>query len=665
MGHAERAAVPAPAGHPAAWDKPPVVVIGAGPVGVRFVQELHRRAPATHIVIFGAESWAPYNRVRLSAALAGETSWATLASDVRLPESPSVEARFGCAIESIDRASQIVRDTQGREQRYSRLVLAVGSAPHVPGSPGITLPGVFTFRDMNDAQSLLARRMRSRTTVVLGGGLLGLEAARAMRRFNTEVWVVEHLDRLMSRQLDTAGGALLKTKVEAEGINVVLGDGLTRVLGGERVEGVKLRSGREIPCDTLVVATGIRPNTDIALRAGLVIGRAVRVDDLLRTSDPLIQAIGECAEHRDRLYGIVAPGLEQAAVAAHVVAGGQAAYTGTHAATRLKVMSCPVFSIGDTGNEGLTNMGRAVVYSDPAKGIYRKLVVTRGRLTGAIAVGELEELSRIQEAVTARRRVFPWHLFRFTRRGRLWEEKETQSVLNWPAEATVCNCTGVTRGALGRALAEGCATAAALSERTGASTVCGSCRPLLIELAGSAAAADPVRGWKVLLGASSVALKTVALLALILLVPYAATVQVPWQWDMLWRENFWKQVSGYSVLALTVLLLVMSLRKRIKRFTIGDFPLWRVAHVVLGALTLAGLAVHTGGRMGSNLNFLLMTAFLGAVFIGAVAGGVIALEHRLGTAAVRLRRNWLWSHILIAWPIPVLLGFHVLKTYYF
>lgn len=654
-----------PVARPAVWSKPPVVVVGAGPVGVRFVQELHRRAPATHIVIFGAESWAPYNRVRLSAALAGEMSWATLASDVRLPESPNVEPRFGCAIESIDRGAQIVRDTQGRGQRYSKLVLSVGSAPHVPSTPGITLPGVFTFRDMNDAQRLLARRMRSRTTVVLGGGLLGLEAARAMRRFNTEVWIVEHLDRLMSRQLDTAGGALLKTKVEAEGINVVLGDGLARVLGGERVEGVKLRSGREIACDTLVVATGIRPNTDLALRAGLVIGRAIRVDDLLRTSDLHIHAIGECAEHRDRLYGIVAPGLEQAAVAAHVVAGGLAAYTGTHAATRLKVMSCPVFSIGDTGNEGLTNMGRAVTYSDPARGIYRKLVVTRGRLTGAIAVGELEELSRIQEAVTARRRVFPWQLFRFSRRGRLWVEKETESVLNWPAEATVCNCTGVTRGALGRALAEGCATAAALSERTGASTVCGSCRPLLNELAGSAAAAEPVRGWKVLLGASSFALKTVAVLALVLLVPYAATVQVPWQWDMLWRESFWKQVSGYSVLALTLMLLVLSLRKRVKRFTLGDFPLWRVAHVVLGALTLAGLAVHTGGRLGSNLNFLLMAAFLGAVLVGAVAGGVIALEHRLGASAVRLRRNWLWTHILIVWPIPVLLGFHVLKTYYF
>jgi nitrite reductase (NADH) large subunit len=174
-----------------------------------------------------------------------------------------------------------------------------------------------------------------------------------------------------------------------------------------------------------------------------------------------------------------------------------------------------------------------------------------------------------------------------------------------------------------------------------------------------------VRGWKVLLGASGAALKTAAVIALLLAVPYAATVQVPWQWDMLWRDSFWKQVSGYSVLGLVAALAVLSLRKRIRRFTLGDFPLWRVAHVLLGTLALAGIAVHTGGRLGSNLNFALMATFLSVVALGAVAGGVIALEHRLGEGAARLRRTWLWTHILIGWPIPVLLAFHVLKTYYF
>jgi nitrite reductase (NADH) large subunit len=261
--------------------------------------------------------------------------------------------------------------------------------------------------------------------------------------------------------------------------------------------------------------------------------------------------------------------------------------------------------------------------------------------------------------------VWPWHFLRFLRTGLLWPEEELGSVAAWPATATVCNCTGVTRGELGRALAAGCATAEALAARTGASTVCGSCRPLLAELAGSAAPAEPARGWRVLIGSSGIAAIATLALALFVLIPYAASVQVTWQWDMLWRDSFWKQVSGFTVLGLTVLLLLMSLRKRIRRFSLGDFPLWRVAHVVLGTLTLAGLAVHTGGRMGSNLNFLLMASFLIAIMVGAVAGGAIAFEHKFGTSAARLRRSGLWTHILIAWPIPVLLGFHVFKSYYF
>jgi nitrite reductase (NADH) large subunit len=204
----------------------------------------------------------------------------------------------------------------------------------------------------------------------------------------------------------------------------------------------------------------------------------------------------------------------------------------------------------------------------------------------------------------------------------------------------------------------------ALAACTGASSVCGSCRPLLAELAGAGPIA-PERGSRWLLGASGVALPVVLALAFLVLIPYAASVQVPWQWDVLWRDGFWKQVSGFTVLALSVLILFLSLRKRVRRFTLGNFPAWRVAHAVLGVLTLAGLAVHTGGRLGSNMNFTLIASFLGLVAVGSAAGGIIALEHRLGAAGARLRRTWTWAHILFFWPIPLLLALHVLKTYYF
>jgi nitrite reductase (NADH) large subunit len=641
----------------------PVVVVGAGPVGVRAVQELRRRRPGDAVVLYGEEASEPYNRVRLSSFLGGELKWHGLTRDLALSEDAKLKTRFGCAVSAIDRDAQRVRDSHGRWQSYSRLIIATGSRPHVPEIPGIGLDGVYTFRDLTDAQRLAARRVRSRRTVVLGGGLLGLEAARGMQRFNTEVCIVEHYTRLMMRQLDDGAARVLAEHVRGLGIRAVLGDGIKRVLGDRLVSGVELRSGEVIPCDTLIVATGIVPNIELARAAGLALGRGIRVNDCMQTSDPAIFAVGECAEHRDRVYGLVAPGLEQAAVAAHSIAGGRAHYAGSVVATRLKVLDLPVFSMGPVGAEERPSFASAVDYR--AEGAYRTLVVERGRLVGAVAIGECPDLGRLQEAVTQRRRVWPWQTWRFRATGSLWREAEAVSVEHWPAATAVCNCTGVTRGALGLAMASGYRTVETLIAATGASTVCGSCRPLLAELVGGGGPAAPVSGARTLLGTGVAALIAALLLAIVIAVPYASTVQVPWQWDVLWREGFWKQVSGFTVAGLSAALLVLSLRKRVRRFSLGEFSWWRVAHALLGGLTLAGLAVHTGGRLGANLDFMLMAFFLGMVAVGAASGGVIALEHRLGAGAARLRRAALWMHILLFWPVPVLLASHVFKTYYF
>lgn len=653
-----------PATPPLAGDtSAPVIVVGAGPVGVRAVQELIRRNPRQHIILYGDEATEPYNRVRLSSFLFGNVDWDALTRDLHLPPHPFLEKRFGCAVTAIDRERRCVSDAEGRRQRYSALILATGSRAHVPDIPGVHLNGVYTFRDLQDVQALLARRVRSRRTIILGGGLLGLEAARAMQRFHTRVCIVEHYSRLMMRQLDDGAAAYLQRTVEALGIEIILGDSVKRVLGDARVNGLQLRSDRELECDTVIVATGIVPNAEIARAAGMHVNRGIRVDDNMCSSDPNIYAVGECAEHRGRVYGLVAPGLEHAAVAAHAIQGGRSRYAGSTITTRLKILDLPVFSMGPVGQEEMPDLARSETYR--TESVYRKLVIWRGRLIGAIVIGDCPELSRLQEAIIHRRNVWPWQKWRFRDTGLLWPEEELGNVQAWPASATVCNCTGVTCGSLRAAMAQGCNTVELLAARTGASTVCGSCRPLLAELAGKPVATAPARGWKTLLGSSGTAAIAALLFATLLLLPYASSVQVAWQWDPLWRESLWKQVSGFSVLGLSVLLLIMSLRKRIRRFTIGDFPLWRVMHVMLGTLTLAGLAVHTGGRLGDNLNFLLMSLFLGTVLIGAAAGGLVALEHRIGNRAAGLRRSWTWAHILFTWPIPVLLVFHVLKSYYF
>lgn len=642
-----------------------MVIIGSGPVGVRVAQELGRRRPGLPVVLFGAERREPYNRVRLSSFLAGEVRWDALTRDLELAPRPELQTRFGYAVDSIDRGERTVRDASGCVQPYGTLVLATGSTPYVPDIPGLRQPNVYTFRDFEDAQRLVARRIRSRRTVVLGGGLLGLEAARAMRRFNTEVVVVEQEGRLMPQQLDGEGAAVLRRHVESLGIEVVTADGARRVVGEGRVAGLQLRSGRLIDCDTVVVATGIRPNTQLALRAGLAVGRGIRVDDAMRTSDPYIHAVGECAEHREIVYGLVAPGLEQAAVAAARICGEEARYVGSNTATRLKVLGLPVMSIGRVREGHKLDLARGRVHRGKGD-IYGKVVTERGRVIGAIAVGALPETGRLQEAVTSARRVMPWQAWRFTRTGSLWPDEELGSVTAWPDAVAVCNCTGVTRGQLGRALAEGgCRSAQALAAATGASTVCGSCRPLLEELAGDTRSApEPAKGGLALLALGAAAAVLLALGALFA-IPYPDSVQHTWMWDVLWRENAWKQASGYGVLALSLLALALSLRKRVKKLAVGAFAGWRVAHAALAILALAGLAAHTGGRLGSNLNLALMAAFLGVMALGVVAGGVVALEHRLGARGARLRRAWTWAHLLLFWPVPVLLGMHVLKSYYF
>jgi len=647
--------------------KKPVVVVGNGPVGMRVAQELLERLPDRPVVIYGDEPHEPYNRVRLSSWLAGELDTESLLQPLQRSSGARIDEHMGYRIESIDKDAKCVVDNTGRVQPYDKLVLATGSSPFVPGIPGVDLAGVFTFRNLDDANRLLARRARSHHTVVLGGGLLGLEAARGMQRGNTRVTVIELADRLLGQQLDATGSARLQAEVEALGIEVLIGEGVAEVLGEERIRGVRLRSGRELFCDTLVLSTGIRPNIELARQAGLDIGRGIKVDDAMRTSAPHIYAVGECAEHRGRVYGLVGPGLEQAAVAAANIAGTEGHYAGSVTVSRLKVVGTQVFSMGPMGAGADPHDGTAHVYRDDARGIYRKILVRRQRLVGVIGIGDWAETVRLQTMIEGAGRIWPWQVMRFGLSGRIWPEREGQGVAAWPAQAAVCQCTGVTRGAVGDAILFGACSVADVSKATGASTVCGSCKPLVEELLGGRAAPEPVAMHRTLLGTASVGLLAALLVVFAPALPYADSVQHPWHWDILWREGLFKQISGFTVLGLFAVGLLLSPRKRIKKLSgLGRFDAWRLVHIVLGLLVILGLVAHTGFRLGHGLNLLLIAAFSATLVLGALSTGVIALEHRIGGAlARRLRRQSVLWHILLFWPVPVLLGWHVFKTYWF
>jgi nitrite reductase (NADH) large subunit len=643
----------------------PVIVVGTGPVGIHTAQELLRHNPKQPIVIFGAEPWTPYNRVKLSSLLAGDISTLEIHNELNVPATGRVWQHHNCAIVSIDRQYKTVTDSSGRIHTYDKLVLAVGSQAHVPNIPGTGLPGVYTFRDLNDAQKLMARRVRSRRTMVIGGGLLGLEAAKAMQKNNTEVFVVEHNSRLMQNQLDQAAAELLREHLLSLDIRIVLQDGIKQIHGDLSVNQIELRSGRIIPCDTVIIATGIKPNVDLARNCSLPVGRGIRVNQFLQTADANIYAAGECAEYNGNVYGIVAPGLEQAAIAAHHISGGTPLYKGSILATSLKIIDKPVFSMGIV-DEGIDpSIHKQHVYRDISAGVYRKIVRHRSRIVGAVSIGPWSDTRRLQEIITYRRRIGFWHLYRFRKTGLLWSDDTSRDVHLWPSKAIVCNCKNVTRGQLSLAYQQGQHSLEQLANYTGASTICGSCKPLVAKLTGASADSAIVKGRTLLSTGALLTALAVLLFYFAPAIPDAQSVQ-DFRIDILWNDSFWKQVSGYTILGLSTIALLLSLRKRWHKVSFGDFAWWRATHVLLGTLILVALFLHTGLHLGAKANFVLLSFFLTLAFTGALAAGTCVFEPKLNPhTAKQLRNVTQWLHLLLFWPLPVLLGFHILSFYYF
>jgi nitrite reductase (NADH) large subunit len=366
----------------------PLVIVGNGMAAARLVDELAKVSLGRYaIAVIGDEPRLAYNRVLLSSVLAGETA----SHDIELRSAEwwrdrGVTLKYGCAVTEIDVGRRELKIANEESVAFSRLVLATGSTPLRLSVPGVELPGVNTFRDSRDVDLLLTLAASKKRVVVIGGGLLGLEAAYGLAKAGAPVVLIHLMDRLMERQLDAPAAALLKSLVELKGIEVLLNANTARILGEARVEGVELTDGRRIDADAVIFAAGIRPNIALARDAGISVNRGVIVDDHLQTSVPNIFALGECAEHRGICYGLVEPAYEQARVLAQHLSGRSCAYDGSVVATNLKVSGVSVFSAGDfLGGE----TSEAMVLSDIRRGTYKKLVISEGRLTGAVLVGEV------------------------------------------------------------------------------------------------------------------------------------------------------------------------------------------------------------------------------------------------------------------------------------
>jgi nitrite reductase (NADH) large subunit len=365
----------------------PLVIVGNGMAAARLVDELAKTSLGRYaIAVIGAEPRLAYNRVLLSSVLAGETA----CHDIELKPASwwrdrGVTLKYNSLVTEIDLGRRELKIAGDESVEFSRLVLATGSTALRLNVPGADLPGVHTFRDTRDVDLLLTLAANKKRVVVVGGGLLGLEAAYGLAKAGAPVTLIHLMDRLMERQLDLPAADLLKTLVERKGIKVELKANTARILGDSRVEGVELTDGRRLKADAVIFAAGIRPNVALAQEAGISVKRGVVVDDHLATSAPDIFAIGECAEHRGICYGLVEPAYEQARALAQHLAGRPAAYAGSVVATNLKVSGVSVFSAGDfLGADG----SEAIVLSDVRRGAYKKLVIADGRLTGAVLIGE-------------------------------------------------------------------------------------------------------------------------------------------------------------------------------------------------------------------------------------------------------------------------------------
>ena len=667
-------AVP-PKTDPFDWTAPPAeaaerfdaVIVGGGPAGFKAARELTKRGKT--VALLNAEGWSPYNRVKLTPLLAGEVQ----IGQVMQPRDPIGDGLghhyIGARAVEIDREARMVRTSMGRWFAYRDLIICTGSRAFIPEIPGVASRNVYTFRNADDAQALRARSLVARNVVVIGGGLLGLEAARAMAAHGAAVTVIEHEARLMPRQLDAEAAGLLGAQLRGMGVVPVCG---ARVMSVDApagiVESVTLADGRVIEADTIVICTGLRPNKELGAQSGLAHGRALKVDGSMRSSDPHVYAAGECCEFDGRVEGLVGPCIDMAETAARVICGEEAAYQRAAPSTKLKVVGAEVFSAGEVEALEEAPGRREAVWRDPESGLYRRVFLVRGRIAGAIGIGDWPEAHRIQQAVQMKAPAPPFALRRFAKTGEIWPASAPVSAADLPPAATICNCTGVTRGRIGEAIAQGADSFEMIQVETGASTVCGTCRPQIEEILEGGGAPKALRFWRPLIWASTAALLLAMLTLLSPRIPLPDHF-APGAWsELLWRDDIVKQWTGYILLGLSAALALIGLRKRIGFLRrLGGYDWWRIVHLGIGGLAAIGLVAHTGFRLGHGLNLWLMLAMLAAMLFGAVAGLFTGGEHRIREAGLggdgAPRTIPLWLHILALWPIPALVAAHVLAVY--
>ncbi|MDQ8203704.1 FAD-dependent oxidoreductase [Pelagicoccus sp. SDUM812003] len=636
-----------------------ILVVGNGMVSQRFAERLAEKRLPVQLTILGEEPHHAYDRVHLSAYFRHRDHKSLLLAKDSWYAKNGVQLLKGCRAVAIDRARKEVVTHTGERLPYDKLVLATGSTPFVPPIEGIDTEGVFTYRTIEDASKIIEYARGKKRGIALGGGLLGLEAANALRELGLATYVVEFANGLMPRQLNQDASMVLEKNVRELGVTPLLGKGARTVQRRNGGLSITFSDDTILETDLLVVAAGIRPRDDLAQASGLSLGArgGILVNDSLQTSDSDIYAIGECALHRGQIYGLVAPGYHMADILADRIEGFERCFEGADTSCRLKLLGVEVCAFGDNLGEGKT-----LVYRDAQ--CYRMLVLKRDCIAGATVVGDWGQIHQIQIAVKDQRFMSPSEQAKFEKTGLI---DAGESALDWTANTMICNCVQISKGQISACVSNGCSSVSQLSKETGAGTVCGSCRPLLGQLVGATdeEAVFAPKGRRALLAASWIAASIVLALFLVGPLPIPTTVQdAYYQFCKLWTEELYKQISGYTMAGASLLALGLSARKRVTFARFGNFGWWRATHAILGSICLLALLAHTGLSFGNNLNLWLMSVFVSLNLVGALAGLTVAMEDRFTSPLARRIRSFVTRmHIVFFWPYPALLGFHIYKVY--
>ena len=467
-----------------------LVLVGNGMAGIRTLEELLKIAPEQYdITVFGAEPHPNYNRILLSPVLAGEMEVKDIIlNDYDWYREHGIALHTGKQVIHIDRIKRKVVTADGFEAPYDRLLLATGSVPFILPVPGANLPGVIGYRDLHDTDQMIAAARQYRNAVVIGGGLLGLEAANGLRLRGMDVTVVHLGGWLLDRQLDETAGKLLQQSLEERGLRFLLQKHTAALLPDEhgRVSAIRFEDGLQIPADLVVMAAGIRPNTTLAECAGIHCNRGIVVNDTLQTYDPRIYAVGECVSHRGIAYGLVAPLFEQAKVAANHLAGyGIGRYQGSVTSTKLKVTGIDLFSAGDFMGGAQTE---EIVFNDQAGGVYKKLVIKGNRLAGCVLYGDTADGAWYFQMLKDNKDIHAIRgnlLLGQSMVGDVGHQGQNLAA-SMSDEAEVCGCNGVKKGVIVRAIKEkGLFTLDEVKKHTKAASSCGSCSGLCEQILAS------------------------------------------------------------------------------------------------------------------------------------------------------------------------------------